>query len=245
MNSTASLLEVSTLKHDENVRPQQLGLGPVPAKRPKPTISQLAAVMDAFNIRGTARLVAYELLRYWEPGGKVFPFVKTIAGCIGKSERVVQRQLEHLERVGIWVRCGRADVGVKGKQPSLFEMRLPKSSGVTPASPHGVTPTSPRSNQREVDVQKPPPPSPPADALPKDLKAIEGGRLVQCRRCQHPWPRAAGLSHICVDRSEKPQRTRKDRARPLRDSAVRSRKIDQARREWKRIESVSSQGGEG
>ena len=249
MQSSPSLAATETPKIKRTAEPKQLGLGPTPVTRPKPTISQLAAVMDAFNIRGTARLVSYELLSFWEPGGRVFPKVKTIAGRVGKSERVVQRQLEHLERVGVWVRCGPAPIGVKGKQPSLYEMRLPQSSGVTPASPHGVTPASPRSNQKEVDVQ--PPQAKLAvstkkmPSLPEHLTAM-GDHGVKCGRCQHSWPRAAGLSHICcVGRSEQPSRTRKDRARPPRDSAVRSRKIDQARREWKRIESVSSQGGEG
>ena len=128
--------------------------------------------MDSFGIRGTTRLVSYELLSFWTPGGRVFPKVSTIAGRIGKSERVVQRQLAHLERVGVWVRCGRAGVGVKGKQPSLYEMRLPKSSGVTPTSPHGVTPTSPRSNQREVtkkNVQR-----------------------TRCAACGYSWPSEFG-----------------------------------------------------
>ena len=155
MNCTALVTPPDTKTDTQNLggpRPSggwQLTTGPTPVRQ-KPTISQLAAVMDSFGIRGTTRLVSYELLSFWTPGGRVFPKVSTIAGRIGKSERVVQRQLEHLERVGVWVRCGRADVGVKGKQPSLYEMRLPKSHEVTWASPHGVTPTSPRSNQREV-----------------------------------------------------------------------------------------------
>ena len=149
-NSNSLALAPATAKPDKNDLPRQLTTGPVQVTKPPPTIAQLRDAMNALNIRGTCRLVSYELLSVWTPGGRVFPFVKTIAGRIGKSERVVQRQLEHLERVGVWVRCGPAPVGVKGKQPSLYEMRLPKSGGVTPTSPHGVTPTSPRSDQREV-----------------------------------------------------------------------------------------------
>ena len=133
MNLTASPAVNGTTKLDKKVTPQDVGAathqlttGPTPVPRQPPTISQLAAVMGTVNIRGTCRLVAYELLSFWTPGGRVFPKVKTIAERIGKSERVVQRQLDHLERVGVWVRCGLADVGVKGKQPSLYEMRLPK-----------------------------------------------------------------------------------------------------------------------
>ena len=132
---------------------KQLTFGPAEAVKQKPTIARLRDAMDAFNIRGTCRLVAYELLTYWEPGGQVFPLVKTLAVGLGKSERVVQRQLNRLERVGLWVRIGPAPVGRPGRHPSLYELRLPKLSrsvtGDTSVTPR-VTPTSPRSNQREV-----------------------------------------------------------------------------------------------
>ena len=104
--------------------PKQLTFGPAEAVKQKPTIARLRDAMDAFNIRGTCRLVAYELLTYWEPGGQVFPLVKTLAAGLGKSERVVQRQLDRLERVGLWVRIGPAPVGRPGRHPSLYELRL-------------------------------------------------------------------------------------------------------------------------
>ena len=132
--------------------PKQLTFGPAEAVKQKPTIARLRDAMDAFNIRGTCRLVAYELLTYWEPGGQVFPLVKTLAAGLGKSERVVQRQLDRLERVGLWVRIGPAPVGRPGRHPSLYELRLPKGlTGDTHVTPR-VTPTSPRSNQREVTI---------------------------------------------------------------------------------------------
>ena len=137
---------------------QQLTFGPAEAVKSKPTIARLRDAMDAFNIRGTCRLVAYELLTYWEPGGQVFPLVKTLAAGLGKSERVVQRQLDRLERVGLWVRIGPAPVGRPGRHPSLYELRLPKLSrsvtGDTSVTPR-VTPASPRSNQREVKLHTP------------------------------------------------------------------------------------------
>ena len=80
MQSSPTLAVQETPKNQRTDELRQLGLGPVPAKRPKPTISQLAAVMDAFNIRGTARLVSYELLSYWEPGGKVLPIREDHSG---------------------------------------------------------------------------------------------------------------------------------------------------------------------
>ena len=132
--------------------PKQLTFGPAATPKSKPTIARLRDAMDAFNIRGTCRLVAYELLTYWEPGGQVFPLVKTLAAGLGKSERVVQRQLDRLERVGLWVRVGPAPVGRPGRHPSLYELRLPKGlTGDTHVTPR-VTPTSPRSNQREVTI---------------------------------------------------------------------------------------------
>ena len=129
---------------------KQLTFGPSEAVKQRPTIARLRDAMDTFNIRGKCRLVAYELLTYWEPGGQVFPLVKTLAAGLGKSERVVQRQLDRLERVGLWVRVGPAPVGRPGRHPSLYELRLPKGlTGDTHVTPR-VTPTSPRSNQREV-----------------------------------------------------------------------------------------------
>lgn len=223
MNSTSLATANGTPNQDKNGRPQgvgaashQLTLGPAPVPKQKPTIAQLRNAMDAFNIRGTCRLVAYELLSYWEPGGQVFPLVKTIAAGIGKSERVVQRQLDRLERIGLWVRVGPAPVGRPGRHPSLYELRLPKSPTGDVHVTRGVTPTSPRSNQREV-VQPPPDKmSAETPKLPEHLEAIEGGRFVKCGRCQHDWPRAAGLSHRCIVRSDRPKRMARAKARPNR-----------------------------
>ena len=74
-------------------------------------------------------------------------------------------------------------------------------------------------------------------ALPEHLEAVEAGNGVKCRRCSHMWPRAAGLSHMCVGRSERaaepperterPQRTRRGRTS---DSVIRSGIIDAERR---------------
>ena len=58
----------------------------------------------------------------------------------------------------------------------------------------------------------------PPPALPAHLTATEGGHGVKCGRCQHSWPRGAGLSHMCVGRSERteqpkrPRQTRKGRS---------------------------------
>ena len=130
--------------------PHQLGFGPVPAIKPKPTIAQLRDAMNAFNIRGTCRLVAYELLTYWQPGGQVYPSVQTIADGLGKSPRVVQRHLLRLNRIGLWVRQARFTK--EGDHDSnLYELHLPGGgggdAGVTRGGDAGVT----LSNKKEVD----------------------------------------------------------------------------------------------
>ena len=141
---------------------KQLTFGPSEAVKSKPTIARLRDAMDAFNIRGTCRGIGFELLTYWEPGGQTYPLVKTLAKGYGRSERVIQRCLDRLERVGIWVRVGPAPVGDPGRHPSLYELKLPGRANVatgggvqfwnrgdTHVTPR-VTPASPRSNQREV-----------------------------------------------------------------------------------------------
>ena len=99
--------------------PKQLTFGPSEAVKSKPTLARLRDAMDAFNIRGTCRLVAYELLTYWEPGGRVFPSVQTIADGLGLTPRVVQRHLARLERKGLWVRIARLN------STNLYELKLP------------------------------------------------------------------------------------------------------------------------
>ena len=56
--------------------------------------------MDAFNIRGTCRLVAYELLSYWKPGGQVFPLVQTIADGLGLSNEELRTHFNVEDRPG-------------------------------------------------------------------------------------------------------------------------------------------------
>ena len=253
MNSSPLVARNETPKLDKNVTPQgvgpaehQLTIGPAPVTKPKPTIAQLRHALDAFNIRGTCRLVAYELLSYWKPGGQVFPLVKTIAVGLGKSERVVQRQLDRLERVGIWVRLGPAPVGRPGRHPSLYDLRLPKTlRGDTSVTP-GVTPASPRSNQREV-VQQPPladkmsgPTETPA--LSEHLEATADGHGLRCRRCQHSWPAVTGRAHICVGQPERTERERPKRTRPGRTSDSRSARINAERLARMRAERPARDG---
>ena len=86
--------------------PKQLTFGPAEAVKQKPTIARLRDACDAFHLKGTVRLLAFELLSYWQPGGAVFPSIATLADGLGLKRRMVQYHLARLERVGLWVRHG-------------------------------------------------------------------------------------------------------------------------------------------
>ena len=156
MNSTAIAITPAPTRLDKNDAPQDVGaasaqltLGPASVPKPKPTTAKLRDALDAFNIRGTCRLVAYELLTYYQPGGRVFPSVQTIAAGLGMTPRVVQLHLARLHRIGLWVRLAR--VG----STNLYELRLPgpvneATGGGERSITPGVNVASPRSDQREV-----------------------------------------------------------------------------------------------
>ena len=62
-------------------------LCPSEAVKQKPTIARLRDACDALHIYGTRRLVAYELLSYFSPGGTVFTQVLTaLAHCLPRRE---------------------------------------------------------------------------------------------------------------------------------------------------------------
>ena len=77
----------------------------------------------------------------------------------------------------------------------------------------------------------------PPPALPAHLTAIEGGHSVKCGRCQHSWPRGAGLSHMCVGRSERteqpkrPRQTRKGRSTDTRSERINRERLARIRAE--------------
>ena len=85
---------------------KQRAFGPVSASKPQPTLARLRDVLTDLKVHGTCRHVAYELLTYWEPGGTVFPSVKTLAEGIGVDRRIVRRHVARLERIGLQVRRG-------------------------------------------------------------------------------------------------------------------------------------------
>ena len=238
MNRTSNIAVKKTLKIQRTADAKQLGLGPVPAPKHRPTIARLREAMTALHVHGTARALAFELLSYWQPGGSVFPSLRTLSAGLGVEPRTVRSHLARLKHVGLWVRVGRTG------RTNLYELRLPgpvpvlgENTGVTegrtpdPTIRGGRIVGSAISNQGSDYVQ-------PHPALPDHLEAIEGGHGLKCRRCDHSWPAVKGRAHLCVSWREKTHRTRVGMVRPKRDSDVRSRKIDQARRKWKRIESI-------
>ena len=164
--------------------PQQLGFGPVPAIKPKPTIAQLRDAMNAFNIRGTCRLVAFELLSYWQPGGQVFPKVQTLADGMGLSVRVVRRHVARLDRLGLWVRIAREGY------TNLYELRLPGPSVRVTLPPSERTQASgggERSVRGGGNV---------ASAISDKLevtKEVQAPRAREvCKICGHSWPKEFG-----------------------------------------------------
>ena len=90
-----------------------------PAPKPRPTMARLREAMTALGVHGMCRLVAFELLTYWEPGGTVFPSVTTLADGLGVQPRIVRGHLARLERIGLWVRVARPG------RANLYELRLP------------------------------------------------------------------------------------------------------------------------
>ena len=102
---------------------KQLTFGPSEAVKQKPTIARLRDVLDDFNIRGTRRLVAYELLTYWQPGGTVFPSIATLADGLGLKARRARHHVAGLHRTGLWVRLERTG------QTNIYDLRLPGLSG--------------------------------------------------------------------------------------------------------------------
>ena len=100
-------------------RASQLTLGPVSASKLRPTLARLRDVLTDLRVHGICRLVAFELLTYWEPGGTVFPSVTRLAEGIGVDPRIVRRHVARLERIGLWVRVGRPG------HSNRYDFRLP------------------------------------------------------------------------------------------------------------------------
>ena len=226
MNSSPLAARNETPKILRTADAQQLGLGPVPAPKPRPTIARLREAMTALHVHGTARALAFELLSYWQPGGAVFPSLRTLSVGLGIDPRTVRAHLARLERVGLWVRVGRTG------RTNLYELRLPGPEPRILGSPPPGSQNPPEVT-KEVDVQPPQAKlavSTETPELPGHLESVARGQGVKCRRCDHTWPRAAGLAHLCVGRSERTeQSSRQKQTRQGRSTDTRSESINRER----------------
>ena len=148
MNSSLLVARNETPKIKCTADAKQLGLGPVPAPKPRPTIARLREAMTALHIHGTARALAFELLSYWQPGGAVFPSLRTLSVGLGIDPRTVRAHLARLERVGLWVRVGR-----RGRT-NLYTLCLPGPEPRILGSPPPGSQDPPEVT-KEVNVQPP------------------------------------------------------------------------------------------
>ena len=164
-------------------------LEPIQAVLQRPTISQLAEALDQFDVRGTCRLVAYELLRYWKPGGTVFPAVGTLADGVGKSPSTVRRALARLDRIGLWTRQRRSS------ETNVYGLRLPGPDPVTHDRPPPRNPvTHDRPPPRNPVTHDCPPQSPMTAKVTREVtttvrtpseSAAEVGKF-RCSGCGSP-----------------------------------------------------------
>ena len=132
-SSTAAELYYQPRPRPPDPTGKQLTFGPVAVQRQRPTITQLRDALTALHVDGVERLVAYELLSYWKPGGTVFPAVGTLAESIGRSPSTVRRSLARLSRIGLWRRESR-----RGRT-NIYDLHLPG----LPQSPMTGVPQSP------------------------------------------------------------------------------------------------------
>ena len=163
-------------------RASQLTLGPVSASKPRPTLARLRDVLTDLGVHGICRLVAFELLTYWEPGGIVFPSVKTLAEGIGVDPRIVRRHVARLERIGLWVRVGR------NGRSNRYELQLPGSE-VKPKRPLLTT-----------DPTIPPPGSYDPPEVTKEVTSTKRRARETCESCGNDWPLDTGRTAINADR---------------------------------------------
>ena len=178
MQSTSVALATAT--------PQQLTVGPAPVPRQKPTIAMLAEAMDAFAIRGMCRCIAYELLRYWQPGGTVFPSLTTLAESLGLKPRMARYHLAHLERVGLWKRHERHGT------TNIYELMLPRAS--TKCRPPRQPIAAPPGNPLPVEVTN-------------EVTNVRTKRK-RCAACGNSWPEKYGddcYKCLKTDTPRKPQ----------------------------------------
>ena len=226
MNFTSVALANETPKIQRTDDAPQQGVGAAP--RPK-SWSYMHRIKwaRALPVKPGARLTAVAICDHInERSGSWVLSAARLADETGQGERTVRRHINEELRAHFHVedRPGRM---------WRFTIPAPMMAVVDPRPNRPDPPAKSAGVPSDLPSKKESP-----LALPDHLEAIEGGHGLKCRRCDHSWPAVKGRAHLCVSWREKTHRTRGGRVRPQRDSDVRSRKIDQARRKWKRIESI-------
>ena len=187
---------------------KQRAFGPVSASKPQPTLARLRDVLTDLKVHGTCRHVAYELLTYWEPGGTVFPSVKTLAEGIGVDRRIVRRHVARLERIGLWVRVCRQGHSnryelqlpgseVKPKRPLLSpDPTIPPPGSQDPPEVTKEVTSTQRSARTSCDDG--------CLTLPSVGKSTQLSARETCESCGRSWPAKFGtVCHACGDRPQK------------------------------------------
>ena len=234
MNRTSKLPVLETPKIKRTADAKHQGVGVVPC--PKWSISDRWAWPHSLPVSGIARAVAGVIAFHAdEHTGRSWPGMGTIAKKTGFCRTAVVKAIKELERGG-HVTVRRFKVG---KKNALNRYQLPPMGGgqeALPSAPDALPPSA-SDAPKQVRVRTYPPRGTEMPALPKHLEAIEGGHGVKCRRCDHIWPRGAGLSHMCVGRSERteqpkrPRQTRKGRSTDTRSERINRERLARIRDE--------------
>ena len=201
MNLTASPAVNGTTKLDKKVTPQAVG-----APRPNWSISDRWDWACGLPVSGIARAVAGCIARHAnDKTGVSGPSMGTIAAETGFCRTAVVAAIKVLELAG-HVKIRRLKVVRDGHLVNIANRyQLPPMGGqeALGGSASDALGGSASDDRKQVHVRTYPPQDTKTPALPEHLEAVEAGHGVKCRRCSHMWPRAAGLSHMCVGRSER------------------------------------------
>ena len=211
MQSTSLTLANVTPQLDKNVTPQG-----------EWKLSDRWAWAYGLPVSGIARAVAGSIAYHAnDKTGLSWPGMGKIAEETGFGRTAIIAAIKVLERGG-HVTVRRFKVG---KMNTSNRYQLPPMGDVQdalPSAPDGLGGSAsdgPELVRTEL-VSTTPPLAEVGTTLPDNLTVIAGGHGLKCLRCDHEWPRAKGLSHICVGRREQPSRpkqTRKGRSTSMTD----------------------------
>ena len=159
-------------------------------------MARLREAMTALGVHGMCRLVAFELLTYWEPGGTVFPSVTTLADGLGVQPRIVRGHLARLERIDLWVRVARPG------RANLYELRLP--GFVSDEAEPRIVEGEPR-----IVGSAPTGSHDPPEVTTEVTKKITSAARARCSDCGNSWPAEYGDDCFqCLKARKSPDRRR-------------------------------------